>query len=86
VTGERVEVTVPATVRQSKTVFVGKQEVKLDNLQEIVRQRMETAPAKEVFLRGDATVQYQDLMNVFDLLKSAGVQNIGMVARMPSER
>jgi biopolymer transport protein ExbD len=31
-------------------------------------------------------VQYQDLMNVIDALKAAGVQNIGMVARMPSER
>jgi biopolymer transport protein ExbD len=86
VTGERVEVTLPDTIRQSKTVFVGKQEVKLENLQEIVRQRMETAAVKEVFLRGDASVQYQDLMNVIDALKAAGVQNIGMVARMPSQR
>ena len=52
-------------------------------LQERVRQRMETARNKEVFLRGDAGVQYQDLMNVIDALKAAGVQNIGMVARMP---
>jgi len=86
VTGERVEVTLPDTIRQSRTVFVGKQEVKLENLQEIVRQRMETAAVKEVFLRGDASVQYQDLMNVIDALKAAGVQNIGMVARMPSAR
>jgi biopolymer transport protein TolR len=86
VTGERVEVTLPDSIRQSRTVFVGKQEVKLENLQEIVRQRMETAPVKEVFLRGDASVQYQDLMNVIDALKAAGVQNIGMVARMPSAR
>jgi len=86
VTGERVEITLPDSIRQSRAVFVGKQEVKLENLQEIVRQRMETAPTKEVFLRGDANVQYQDLMNVIDALKAAGVQNIGMVARMPSQR
>jgi biopolymer transport protein TolR len=86
VTGERVEITLPATIRQSQAVFVGKQEVKLANLQEIVRQRMESSAGKEVFLRGEASVQYQDLMNVIDALKAAGVQNIGMVARMPSER
>ena len=45
-----------------------------------------TSAGKEVFLRGDSAVQYQDLMNVIDALKAAGVQNIGMVARMPSER
>jgi len=39
-----------------------------------------------VFLRGDATVQYQDLMEVFDALKAAGVQNVGMVADMPGKR
>jgi biopolymer transport protein TolR len=86
VTGERIEITIPATVRQSSTVFVGRESVKLSNLQERVRQRMETNANKEVFLRGDSTVQYQDLMNVIDALKAAGVQNIGMVARMPSER
>jgi biopolymer transport protein TolR len=86
VTGERVEITIPDTMRQSRTVFLGKEQVSMNNLQERVRQRMETSTNKEVFLRGDATVQYQDLMNVIDALKAAGVQNIGMVARMPSER
>jgi biopolymer transport protein TolR len=86
VTGERVEITLPDSIRQAGVVFVGKQQVRLKDLQEIVRQKMERSPTKEVFLRGDATVQYQDLMNVIDALKAAGVQNIGMVARMPSER
>ena len=86
VTGDRVEITLPDSIRQSRVVFVGKQEVKLQNLQEIVRQRMETSTNKEVFLRGDSAVQYQDLMDVIDALKAAGVQNIGMVARMPSAR
>ena len=86
VTGERIEITVPDTVRQAGLVFLGKEQIKMSNLQERVRQKMEGAANKEVFLRGDAAVQYQDLMNVIDALKAAGVQNIGMVARMPSER
>ena len=86
VTGERVEITLPDSIRQAGIVFVGKQRVKLTDLQEIVRQKMESGATKEVFLRGDSSVQYQDLMNVIDALKAAGVQNIGMVARMPSER
>jgi biopolymer transport protein TolR len=86
VTGERVEITIPDTMRQSNLVFLGKEQVRLKDLQERVRQRMETSTNKEVFLRGDSSVQYQDLMNVIDALKAAGVQNIGMVARMPSER
>jgi biopolymer transport protein TolR len=86
VTGERVELTIPDTVRQSRFVYVGKDKVALRDLQERIRQKMETSASKEVFLRGDSAVQYQDLMDVIDALKAAGVQNIGMVARMPSER
>jgi biopolymer transport protein ExbD len=86
VTGERIEITIPETIRQSSLVFLGKEQIKLTNLQERVRQKMESSANKEVFLRGDSAVQYQDLMNVIDALKAAGVQNIGMVARMPSER
>ena len=86
VTGERIEITIPETIRQSSLVFLGKEPIKLSNLQERVRQKMETSANKEVFLRGDSSVQYQDLMNVIDALKAAGVQNIGMVARMPSQR
>jgi len=86
VTGERVEITIPDTIRQSQFVYIGKEQVPMRALQVRVQQRMETSANKEVFLRGDSSVQYQDLMNVIDALKAAGVQNIGMVARMPSER
>ena len=86
VTGDRVELTIPDTVRQSRFVFLGKDKVQMRDLQERVRQKMETSASKEVFLRGDASVEYQDLMNVIDALKAAGVQNIGMVARMPTKR
>ena len=47
-------------------MFLGKEQIKLSNLQERVRQKMETSAGKEVFLRGDSAVQYQDLMNVID--------------------
>ena len=86
VIGERIEITIPDTVRRAGLVFLGKEQIKMSNLQERVRQKMEGAATKEVFLRGDAAVQYQDRMTVIDALKAAGVQNIGMVARMPSER
>ena len=38
VTGERVEITIPDTIAQSNIVFLGKEQVKLADLQERVRQ------------------------------------------------
>jgi len=84
--GERVYVTVPATYRQSHLVYLGDESVRLDILQERVRQKIEHMAEKQVYLRGDGSITYSELMEVFDRLKGAGVQNIGLVNRLPEER
>jgi biopolymer transport protein ExbD len=47
---------------------------------------MENRSDKEVYLRGDAGVQYQELMEVFDRLKAAGVEKVGLITKLPGER
>lgn len=84
--GERVFVTVPATYRQNRQVYLGDEAVRVDVLQERVRQRLEHVTDRQVYLRGDGDVRYQDLMDVFDRLKAAGVEKVGLVAKMPGER
>ena len=71
VAGERVEVTIPGTYRESRMIYLGKEQVRAEVFQERLRQQMEGRSDKEVFLRGDSTVQYQDLMDVIDMLKGA---------------
>jgi biopolymer transport protein TolR len=84
--GERVFVTVPATYRQTRLVYLGDEALRLDVLRERVRQKVENMSDKQVYLRGDGTVTYQELMEVFDKLKEAGVVNVGLVTRMEGER
>jgi biopolymer transport protein TolR len=84
--GERVFVTVPLAYRQDRRVFLGDEALSLDVLQERVRQKVEHLSDKQVYLRGDSAVTYQELMEVFDRLKAAGVVNIGLVTRLPGER
>ncbi len=86
ITGERVEVTVPITYRTNHVVFIGRDAVNASTLQELIRQKMENAPRKDVFLRGDRGVTLGELMEVTDLLKAAGVENVGLVAKAPGER
>jgi biopolymer transport protein ExbD len=85
VEGERVFVTVPAAVHTEGFVYLGDERVRLEVLQERVRQKMEGAADKQVFLRGDGTVQLQDLMSVIDRLKDAGVASVGIVAKAPGD-
>jgi biopolymer transport protein TolR len=86
VEGERLFVTVPASFRSDGRVFLGDEQVRLEVLQELVRQKMETATDKRVYLRGDGTVQLQDLMSIIDRLKDAGVTDVGVVAKAPGDR
>lgn len=86
ISGERIFITVPITYRQNRTVYLGDEAIRADILQERVRQKMEIATEKKVYLRGDGGVQYQDLMEVFDHLKAAGVADVGLVAKLPGER
>jgi biopolymer transport protein TolR len=84
--GERVFVTVPADYRTSRTVLLGTEKLRVDVLGERVRQKMETATDKKVYLQGDGSIPYQDIYDVFDRLKEAGVTDVGLVARAAGEK
>jgi biopolymer transport protein ExbD len=83
--GERVFVTVPLAYRESRIVYIGDEAVRVDVLQERIRQKMETLTDKQVYLHGDAGVLYQDLMDVFSRLSAAGVERVGLVTKLPGE-
>jgi biopolymer transport protein ExbD len=84
--GERVFVTVPATYRDDRMVYLGDEAIRVDVLQERVRQKMEALTDKQVFLQGDRGVRYEDLIEVFDRLQAAGVTKVGLVTKLPGER
>jgi biopolymer transport protein ExbD len=83
---ERLFVTVPLSYRQNRIVYIDDDPIRVDLLEERVRQAMLTKTGKEVFLRGDGGVQLQDLLDVMDRLKNGGVEKVGIVAKLPGER
>jgi biopolymer transport protein TolR len=84
-TGDRIEITVPLTYRQDRIVYLGREQVRAAVLKERIRQKMETAAKKEVFLGGDRGVNLGELMEVFSMLKDAGVEKVGIETK-PGER
>src|SRR5438128_12689235 len=86
ISSERLFVTIPLSFRQDKRVYIGEEPVRVDMLAERIRQATTTRADKQVYLRGDGAIQLQELMDVFDRLKSAGVQNVGIVSKLPGER
>jgi biopolymer transport protein TolR len=86
ITGDRVFLSVPLTYKKDSIVYLENEPIHLMALQERIRQKMETRTDKDVYLRTDGALQVQDLMNITDLLKAAGVEHVGMVAKLPGER
>src|SRR6476619_1399109 len=86
IAGERIFVSIPVNYRQSHIVYLDPEPIRAEILGERVRQTMERASSKEVFLRGDGSVRYQELMDIFDRLRGAGVEKIGMISKLPEER
>jgi biopolymer transport protein TolR len=86
ISGERVYVTIRDDFRQSQRVFLGKEELRMEALQERVRQRMEASADKKVYLQADRRVVYDDIVKVIDVMKAAGVQDVGLVTDIPERR
>jgi biopolymer transport protein ExbD len=86
ISAERLFVSVPAGFRTSRIVYLGDEPIRVDLLEERMRQQLQSRTEKEVFLRGDGNVQLRDLTDVFDRLKAAGVQKVGIVTKLPGER
>jgi biopolymer transport protein ExbD len=86
IASERVFVSVPLAFRQDRRVFIGQEGIAVDALAERMRQLMLNKTDKQVFLRGDGGVQLQELLDVMDRLKAAGVEKVGIVSRLPGEQ
>ncbi len=86
IASERIFVNVPLSYRQNHIVYLGDEAIRVDILDERVRQALLNKSDRQVFLRGDGGVQLQDLMDVMDKLKAAGVEKVGIVAKLPGER
>jgi biopolymer transport protein TolR len=85
IASERLFVDVPLSFQKDRRVFIKKESIPVNVLGERIRQMMLTRTDKQVFLRMDYKLSIQDQMDVFDRLKEAGVQNVGIPTRMPGE-
>jgi uncharacterized coiled-coil DUF342 family protein len=51
-----------------------------------LRQEMDRRNEKDVYLRGDGQVTYQELINVVDRLKEGGVERVALITDPPRRR
>jgi len=81
---ERLFVTVPLAFRSERTLQLGDEELHVDTLATRLRLELQDRQEKNVFLRGDGDITYRELVEVMDILKGAGVQEVGLVLDFPT--
>jgi biopolymer transport protein TolR len=74
-----IYVTVPATFEKDRRVQIGDDSIPVDILEERVKQALLTSSEKSLFVRGDGDVAFKHIVYVFDRLKSAGIEKVGVV-------
>jgi biopolymer transport protein ExbD len=84
ISSERIFVDVPASFKQDRRVFLGKESIGMPALAERLRQQLVNRTDKQVFIRGDGELYVQNLIDVLDELKAAGVENVGIVTELPT--
>ena len=86
ISAERIFVTVPLSFRSDGVIQVDEDSVGIELLHERMAAEMQGRTERNVFLRGDGEITYQELMSVIDRLKEGGVEEVGLVADIPRER
>ena len=79
VSAKPIYVTVPVTFEKDRRVQIGDDSISIDALEERVKQALLQSTDKSLFVRGDGDVAFKDIVYVFDRLKSAGIEKVGVV-------
>jgi len=77
---------ITVSVNARGTVYIGDQPVALPLLEEQLRGRVQGLATKVVYLRADQGLRYSKVIEVVDIMKHAGVEQIGFVYELPSEK
>jgi biopolymer transport protein TolR len=81
VVAQPIYVTLPADFSRTRVVQLDKDDVRIDILQERLKQILLTRTDKSVFIRADGAATVQDMATVFDKLKEAGVEKVGFMTQ-----
>ena len=73
------------TVAESGQIFLDAYPVTLGELEQRLRSQKALTPDFPVVVKGDATVQYQKVMDILDLLRRVDLSQVGLVTGKPAK-
>ena len=74
------------SIDKKGTIFLNDNAIQLADLGPKLEAVMRLKPDKQVFLRADRGVAYGEVVQVMAAVKGAGVQSLGMITELPTEK
>ena len=68
-------------ITRDGTVYLGQNKVAANELGTLVRTKLENTPGKTIFVRGDAGAQYRAVEDAIDAVRTAGVDEVGLLTQ-----
>ncbi len=73
-------------IKKDGTMFVNQDEATLDTLQLLVEEAFLVATDPKLYLKADGNLEYGNLVDVINVLKNAGVEIVGIITEVKTER
>jgi biopolymer transport protein TolR len=74
------------SIRKDGKMYIGQDQVTLANLQTMIEEAFMTASDKRLYLRADGELEYGNIVDVVEILKAAGVEIVGIITEIKTER
>jgi len=74
------------SIDASRRIYLGKTEIPLDRLEEVIKNNERIKTEREVYLYADRTLPYGFVIKIMGLLKEAGAENVGLVTYPDDEK
>ncbi len=74
------------SIRKDGKMYIGPNQITLDNLQTMIEEAFMTASDKRLYLRADGELEYGNIVDVVEILKAAGVEIVGIITEVKTER
>ena len=74
------------SIKEDGTMFVNQDQATLDSLQLLVEEKFLTATDPKLYLKADGNLEYGNLVDIIHILKNAGVEIVGIITEIKTER
>ncbi|MDH4220663.1 MAG: biopolymer transporter ExbD [Candidatus Aminicenantes bacterium] len=73
-------------IRRDGSIYLNEQPITKENLQLMLEEALITASERKLYLRADLELEYGIILDLIPLIKEAGIEIVGLIAEVSTER